>query len=273
MNNFIELWSPQGCLNVTYSQFPGGEEYVKIEDICAIKNNAVFTITVLAADSKTIIQSIMLADAIKIINPSAKVIGSFPYIPYGRQDRACLAGESFSLKVFEEIIKLRFDSIQSYDMHSKISETMFTKANMPNNYISFKGGVISEPKPLQYLIPGNSLFVAPDLGATERANSLSGSKVAVISKTRTGSDITQTADKSSTDLISNASNIVIADDICDGGGTFLSAAKLISSINPKAKLYLVISHGIFSKGTKILLDKYENVIVIDDKFNRLNFTK
>ncbi len=43
--------------------------------------------------------------------------------------------------------------------------------------------------------------------------------------------------------------ILIVDDICDGGGTFLGIAAKIPESNP---LFLYVSHGIFSKGREAL---------------------
>jgi ribose-phosphate pyrophosphokinase len=41
---------------------------------------------------------------------------------------------------------------------------------------------------------------------------------------------------------------VIVDDICDGGRTFTELAKAIHAQQPEAKLYLIVTHGIFSAG-------------------------
>jgi ribose-phosphate pyrophosphokinase len=45
---------------------------------------------------------------------------------------------------------------------------------------------------------------------------------------------------------------VIVDDICDGGRTFVELAKVIKENRPTAKVYLVVTHGIFSAGFKTL---------------------
>jgi ribose-phosphate pyrophosphokinase len=41
---------------------------------------------------------------------------------------------------------------------------------------------------------------------------------------------------------------VIVDDICDGGRTFVELAKVMKDSRPTAKVYLVVTHGIFSAG-------------------------
>jgi ribose-phosphate pyrophosphokinase len=45
-------------------------------------------------------------------------------------------------------------------------------------------------------------------------------------------------------------NLIIIDDICDGGRTFLNIAEEIKKAQPErtGKIYLVVSHGIFSAG-------------------------
>ena len=52
-------------------------------------------------------------------------------------------------------------------------------------------------------------------------------------------------------------NCLIIDDLCDGGGTFLG---IRSQIQPKYST-LIITHGIFSKGTKVLTDVFDAVYV------------
>src|SRR5690606_20401798 len=44
---------------------------------------------------------------------------------------------------------------------------------------------------------------------------------------------------------------IIVDDICDGGGTFIGLAQELEKKNA-GSLYLIVTHGIFSKGLKEL---------------------
>jgi len=55
---------------------------------------------------------------------------------------------------------------------------------------------------------------------------------------------------------------LIVDDICDGGGTFLGLAKELKSKNA-GKLYLAISHGIFSKGFESLAKDFQKIFTTD----------
>jgi ribose-phosphate pyrophosphokinase len=54
------------------------------------------------------------------------------------------------------------------------------------------------------------------------------------------------------------SDILVVDDICDGGATFISAAKILREKGaPKLSLY--ISHGLFTKGLGPLLEYYDKI--------------
>ena len=116
-------------LQVKYSTFPAGEEYIKLEENEVLKeNNLDIQVVILSADSKTLMQSCLIADAIKRINSNSIVTAVLDYLPYGRQDRVCSNGESFSLSFIADVLKLRFDYIQSHDVHSQVSYSEFGKA-------------------------------------------------------------------------------------------------------------------------------------------------
>jgi ribose-phosphate pyrophosphokinase len=52
---------------------------------------------------------------------------------------------------------------------------------------------------------------------------------------------------------------IIIDDICDGGRTFTELAKVMKESRPTAKIYLVVTHGIFSAGFDELSKYFEQI--------------
>lgn len=54
------------------------------------------------------------------------------------------------------------------------------------------------------------------------------------------------------------SNIVVQDDLCDGGATFIEFAKKLKECGA-AKIYLVVGNGVFSKGFDELLKYYNKI--------------
>lgn len=67
------------------------------------------------------------------------------------------------------------------------------------------------------------------------------------------------------------SRYIIIDDICDGGGTFIEIAKKIKEKDPKARIYLIVTHGIFSKSMSDLIEYFENIYTTDSVKNQYNF--
>lgn len=54
-------------------------------------------------------------------------------------------------------------------------------------------------------------------------------------------------------------DFVIIDDICDGGATFINIAKAIREKTSCGKIYLIVTHGIFSKGLKELSQYFDGI--------------
>ena len=265
----IVLFATNKEIPIKYSTFPAGECYVKLEDAEEVAQHSQFTIIVTAADAETIMRILLIADAIRAIVVAPYIVARFDYLPYGRQDRVCSKGESFSLKVFSDILATRIDKVVSYDIHSEVGSNLFTDYGLPytRKFINVDTGVSAF---LKDMLPTGrkTLVLSPDAGAKKRmekfkhALQLSDGHTAY--KERTSEGITTYLQKSA--KLTAAEVIIIPDDICDGGGTFLALEKEIRKHNSTAILVLVISHGIFSKGTKPLTDKF-TVLVTDDDYN------
>jgi ribose-phosphate pyrophosphokinase len=106
----------------------------------------------------------------------------------------------------------------------------------------------------------NSLYdilILPDEGAKNRVKFISFNNLHNIVYCKKSRDldgkITLTVENS--ELCKNKKCIII-DDLCDGGGTFLAIA---DNIQPKT-LTLQVTHGIFSKGVDVLLEKFDHII-------------
>ncbi|MFY7909906.1 MAG: phosphoribosyltransferase family protein, partial [Emticicia sp.] len=96
----------------------------------------------------------------------------------------------------------------------------------------------------------NLKLISPDGGALKKiykvAEYLGGIEVVEASKSRDVKTGKLTGFKVYHDDL-EGSDCLIVDDICDGGGTFIGLADELKKKN-SGKLYLAISHGIFSKG-------------------------
>lgn len=117
-------------------------------------------------------------------------------------------------------------------------------------------------------------LVCPDSGANKKMKDLQKGimhdSLIKCDKTRD----TQTGEISGFEVYANdleGKPCLIIDDICDGGGTFIGLAKELKKKNA-GKLYLAVSHGIFSKGY-VELDKYFDGIYTTDSFKNVPKTE
>lgn len=180
-----------------------------------------------------------------------------PYFPSARQDRVMVKGESLSVKVYADIINnFNFKKVFVFDAHSEVTPAVLNNCEVITNH-KFIEKVIQ-------LIGNDVVLISPDGGALKKIYKLSeflgGVEVVECSKSREVKTGKLTGFKAySEDL--KGKDCLIVDDICDGGGTFIGLAEVLKNKNA-GKLYLAVSHGIFSKGLDDL-NCFEKIFTTD----------
>lgn len=61
--------------------------------------------------------------------------------------------------------------------------------------------------------------------------------------------------------IKDSYHLLIMDDLCDGGATFVQIADYLDEHYPNTKRSLLITHGLFTRGIDIVADRYERIYV------------
>lgn len=166
-----------------------------------------------------------------------------PYFPAARQDRVMIQGEPLSVKVYADIINtFNFKKVIVFDAHSEVTPALLNNCLVVTNH-TFIQKVIQE-------IGNEVLLISPDGGALKKiykvSEFLAGVEVVECSKSRDVKTGKLTGFKVYADDL-QGKDCLIVDDICDGGGTFIGLAEELKKKNA-GKLYLAVSHGIFSKG-------------------------
>jgi len=174
-----------------------------------------------------------------------------PYMPYARQDKEISNDTTFALRAFLKLLNaLKFSKVISYDVHNPalVSELL----------PGFKNLALDRDAMDMFAFEECIDFVLfPDEGAYRRYGAAFNPE-AIISATKerdpatgriVGMKIPDIKEHPTLDT-----RILIVDDICDGGATFIALAKLIREKCSKAWIILYVSHGIFSKGTQVLRD-------------------
>jgi ribose-phosphate pyrophosphokinase len=186
-----------------------------------------------------------------------------PYFLGARSDRKFEAGTSNYLKtVICPIINAQnFSRVTVLDPHSDVLEACLNNYHKHNNHRLVKDALtkIDNKDGAQSRI----CLVSPDAGAYKKIfdvakefkidNIVTASKVRDIKTGKILRTEIPTLDQHA-DL-----KYVIIDDICDGGRTFIELAKAIKGSRPSAKVYLVVTHGIFSAGFKELSQYFEGI--------------
>lgn len=163
-----------------------------------------------------------------------------PFLPYGRQDKAISNDTTFAKEAIFSYLE-DYIHLSSFDVHSADGASVFNR--VPD---VFHAQTIFESEP--------DFLCFPDLGAKQRYANLHEHPLLIMDKKRnqeTG-EIEGLVISYKDGQIKDK-KILIIDDICDGGRTFIEAAKLLKQ-EGASQIDLCVSHGIFSKGKQVLHD-------------------
>lgn len=248
---------------IVNDNFPAGETSIKINPF-HIENQMNISIHWLYQNDAELMQVLMLVRAIRQVTPGKHLTLYVPYVPHSRMDRVIEKGVPFSLVDVINIINLcEFNGIYTEDNHSDAIETLLTdNVSAFYNQPQYEG-----MKELHYKdelnISVGDIFVSPDAGASKKiyecAKAFSVTRVVNANKVRevtTGNIVSTHVPKFE---CANDQSIWVIDDICDGGRTFIELAKAIRKQHTTPKLKLYVTHGIFSKGIKLLEGYYDEV--------------
>lgn len=168
---------------------------------------------------------------------------NMPFLPYGRQDKQLLNDQCGALRVFAEMLNLLgFNKVFALDPHSHEAVKL-----IQNLQVQWPNTTINNSIDLCH----PDLICFPDVGAKMRYSDLFSSRIPTITFTKHRDPLTGQILKMSSETEDQykmiGKNILIIDDICDGGGTFVRAAKILNMCGAN-QIYLCTTHGIYSKG-------------------------
>ena len=167
-----------------------------------------------------------------------------PYLPYGRQDKKISNQTTFALRNFAHAINaLAFEQVNIMDPHSDVALELIrcSRAEYPRSNV------------LNAIAATNSdLICYPDNGAVTKYIKIYPEYAHIYGE--------KVRDQLTGNILSYQvvgycadKNVLIVDDICDGGATFKFLAKDLLAAGAKS-VVLFVTHGIFSKGLQTLKD-------------------
>ena len=254
----LSLWFEGESIDVEILKFPAGESLVRMMNIpeTPFVQEGCFCISLNFKDNGDLIDLLLLTNAIREgYGCDKKIILSMNYLPYARQDRVCNRGESLSIKVIAGLINSqKYHSVVCMDIHSDVGAALI--GNVVNLPMAVSAGALHNLHP-------NAILVSPDAGANK--------KVLAFAKTYQYAHVVR-ADKTRDPLTGNITgtevftkyvgdqDFLILDDICDGGKTFIELAKQLKKYT-HGKIYLYVTHGVFSKGYDELSEYIDRIYV------------
>jgi ribose-phosphate pyrophosphokinase len=279
----LDLVNPEKSqIKYKISQFPDGQQTVDLIDWKdLLRYEDAVKINSRLNTFKDLELIICATAAVRNIKPTREIALYVPYFIGARSDRKFLDGGVNYLKqvICPIINSLNFVTVVVLDPHSDVLEACLNNYEKVNNHtlVKYSLSKIDNKNGAQDRI----CLVSPDAGAYKKIfdvakkfgieNIITATKVRDM---RSGNIL-----RTEIPTLNQHADLkyVIIDDICDGGRTFIELAKAIKGSRPSAKVYLVVTHGIFTAGFKELNQYFEGIYttnsyvdVNDPEFNLKN---
>lgn len=197
------------------------------------------------------------------------------YIPYflgARSDRKFSeGGVNYLREVICPIINEQgYDWLEIMDPHSDVLEGCLHNFNKTDNVVLVQWAFDQISTIMEDIV-----IVSPDAGAIKKIDhvakelSFTG-EIITASKCRDIQTGKILSTKVPIDLSHSDKDFVIIDDICDGGRTFIEIAKVIKGAFSNAKIYLIVTHGIFSAGFDELNKYFDDIFCTNSVWDNDN---
>ncbi|MEH6395930.1 ribose-phosphate diphosphokinase [Pseudoalteromonas sp.] len=252
----------KSLINYDNFTFSGGEEHIRFHSPSLLEVVKIEIFERLT-DSSKIIRLMMAVDALKrLTSENTPIELVIPYFPYARQDRVCVEGEASGAVVMANFInRLNFSKVTIWDAHSDVSPALIHRViNIEQIALLKQCEELSSR-----LTNGELTLISPDAGASKKTLKISEQfngvpEVIQAHKVRN----LKTGEIIKTEVLGNVEgkNVLIADDICDGGRTFIELAKVLKN-EGALEVSLFITHGIFSKGLDVFTGLIEHIYTTD----------
>ena len=248
--------------------FPAGEAHTKREERRELEPTEIailqFTPESLSQD---LFQLAMWNNTVTQEDPRIKRAALIPYFPGARADR----GAPFGAEVYAEFIySLSLDQVITYDPHSQVYIDLLQHDPCLTVTPVYPHEILGT-RDSQLVMPNNyDAIIAPDKGAKVRSGAVAREfdlTLLTATKTRDFETGKLTGFGLEDDLDDHMKRLLIVDDICDGGGTFIGLAEAVKAQYPYVELDLYVSHGVFSKNALKNLEKTFSHIFTTDSYD------
>lgn len=247
----MKIYTKAGDLAFKTFKFPDGQPHFKLETYELEFRSVTIETAIKNADDLFLV---LLASDVLRNHGYSEVNLDIRYLMGARMDRAIDTQQPFTLQAVARLLNgAGFNTIRILDVHSDVALRLIRNSRNVRPYAAFDS-VLTTLGP-------NVRPVRPDVGAENRTSCYVQGKYYVRCEKKRDPQTGYLSKFVVTDANMVAGHdCLIVDDICDGGATFVGLAEELKSVGA-LKIYLYITHGIFSKG--IYLEGISRVFCTD----------
>lgn len=268
--NLVDL--SKSDIKYKISKFPDGQQSITLDENSIDIESDIKSITIKSRMNNFLDVEIIIC-AVKALRTWGLFYPIDLYVPYFLGSRSDRAFGVYSPNYLRDVIcpiinSLDFNSVTVLDPHSDVLEACLNNFRKENNWALLTKFIEDVYLSKNKAMVDNCILISPDAGASKKIYKLAetiGYKGDII----TCSKDRDTEGKLTKCIVPmkpkyTTKDLIIIDDICDGGATFINIAKAIDDYNKNyksiyGKKYLIITHGIFSKGFKELSEYFDGV--------------
>ena len=234
------------------SRFPDGEVQISLEGL-DVKERYEVSCRVSSAEDLFLLSQV--ADILRRheLEFSLRIY----YLMGMRMDRVISFARPFTLKVVAGIIDdLGASEVMVYSPHSAATGRMFKKTN-------FRSEMLSGISLSGLFAKDNYTVIFPDEGAYRRYNifNMVSIRCEKVRDLETGQITSMKLLEP--ERLHKANKVIVIDDLCDGGRTFIEVEKLARGANPAIEISLYVDHAVNRKGIEAVSIAYDKVYITD----------
>ncbi|WET40996.1 ribose-phosphate diphosphokinase [Citrobacter enshiensis] len=231
--------------------FPDGAVWLKVTETLP---SSARLMRIRAVAMRDMNDFMLLAQLVEAVRHQTDVLVShleLPWLPWARQDRHMVTGDSFALKVFaRQLNTLKFDKVKVLDPHSDAAAAAIDNMVAVPQEVCLRQSATLRRQFQQHAL----MLVAPDAGSLKKidavARAAGTAEYAILSKKRDVASGNLTGFSLVAGDVKDR-DVLIVDDLCDAGGTFIGSAQVLRDAGARS-VSLYVTHGIFSKGVEHL---------------------
>ena len=249
--NFSDIMEP----NIEFKTFPDGDSYARINDINKCQGEDVLLFHRLYPKQNTaIFNAIQILHTLKRVGARTTLVA--PYLPYSRQDKTFLMGESLSAQVLCKLLH-DFGTVKliTVDCHFLKKEGPAEYANLVIENISANKLLVEHARKKVGL--EQLEIISPDQGANYLINEFGGKSMSKIRgdyDNSGGEEAYRSVQKIEREFEVEGKNILILDDMISTGGTMIKAVDNVKKGGAK-KVFCAATHGFFLNDSLAKLQK------------------